>query len=250
MKNTLTVLLTGLMIFALAQTSVAIAAESNIKQDVVQLKFRSAELLVDALQGVLSPYESIHALGPRTLTIRAREASIAEVRDLAAKLDTAQAVYRVTLIEARNAPSDRQSRVRSTYSKRQSKTQRSLIALEGETARFDTGTSIQVLDSFQQSNGQISGGIRYENINRELEVQVLPYGDGVEVQLQLSSDRPAASGNKDIERTALRTKLRGNTGQWLEVAGIGPQSAETRGTVRNTINYNGRQRFWLRIDRI
>jgi type II secretory pathway component GspD/PulD (secretin) len=260
-------LLTALCLFWVS----LVAAQASL--EVIELKSRSVEQVMPVLRPLLEPGATLSGMNNQ-LFLRASARNRAEIKAALAAIDkpARQLTIRVsqqgdTARSARGAEASGQvvlgstnranvdARVWDTRSARRDAGEQMVRTTEGSPAFIQMGRSLPV-PMRQVVVGQggviVSENVVYQDIGRGF--YALPQLNGNRVTLEISqqADSQGRRGDGAINTQRLSTTVSGQLGEWIELGGIGRQSAgEQRGTISlSTNDVRDQQSIWLRVDEV
>lgn len=241
---------------------------ADLQLEVVDLKHRPAEQLVGVVQTLLGQDEVVQAHGFQ-LILRARPATLEQVKTLVGRLDRAPRRLRVSLRHsaaeavsrsgtgAGVSASPGESRVRvETYGTRDrdySGAEQQIQVLEGNSAWIEFGQSIP-LDERSVVIGPYGASaqesVRFRDVTSGF--YVLPQVTGDRVRLRISPHREtlAGSGSGAINVQRAETVVEGPIGEWFEIGGtISESGHDGAGIVYRTQGRAERQgRILVKVD--
>lgn len=244
--------------------------------EVIPLNFRSAAEMQNIVQSMLGDEGRVSSYGNQ-LIVNAPGERIQEIRALLAQLDTAPRRLLITVetshqgirdeqdyradgtfhsgnTDIQLGQSDHKERNRIRIIRDSTNTQnggsQQIQATEGYPALIQVGQSIP-LETLTTTGGQVYRDIRYRDVSRGFYITANISGEQVQVTISARNDSLGQrSGVIDVQ--SLDTRLTGQLGQWIDVAGIDQQQVSSgSGLARRHSLHDRSDSSWrLKVERL
>jgi hypothetical protein len=235
----------------MAAAAWAQAAAQNL--EVINLKHRTADQVIPALQPLLEPGGALSGDG-FALFVRASAANLAQLRQALEQIDRRPMQYRISVRNSTRQEIEREelaaaaaigtNGVRATLratdadSRQQGSDVATVVVLEGNEAFIAIG----------QNQSADAGHLR--NQGSGLTVTPRQIGDQqVMVQIEQQRRQRSASSGR-TENQTLSTQVTGRLGQWLELAGLSGSSSTTQSGIlsRSYATSSDERSVWLKVE--
>jgi type II secretory pathway component GspD/PulD (secretin) len=247
--------------------SVCLMAAAAMAQslEIIDLKHRSAQELMPALQPLIAPGGSLSGQDYK-LFVRTTSQNLAELRRVIAQLDKAP---RQLLVSVRNATQQQIERAgvavsgtlstegaRARVDANDASSQRSgdgvasVAVLEGNSAMIDNGASIPIVTAVVARGGRrplIGAQTEYRDLANGFVVTPRVNGDRVILDV---SQRAQSLRNGVIDNQALQTQASGRLGEWLSLGGIAESSTQTQRGIgsRQYSTQSDQRSLWIKVE--
>jgi len=233
--------------------------------EVIELKHRSAQELIPALQPLVAPGGALSGQD-YTLFVRTSSANLAEIRRVVAQLDRAQRQLLVSVRTATWQEIEREgvavsgelstSAARARVSGVDSSEQvnrggvASVAVLEGNAAMIDNGSSVPVVTAV------IGGGGRRPWVGAQTEYRDLPNGflvtprvSGETVILDIQQRSDAVRGGR-IETQQVQTQVSGRLGTWIALGGVTSSNTTNQRSLggRSYSTQSDERNVWVKVE--
>ena len=240
--------------------------------EVIELRHRPADELLPIVSPHLWPGESISGEGFRIL-LSAPPPRQAVLAQMIRSLDVPPVPIRITVklasreemahdmtegtavISTRPGETRSRGRLEITSTEDRERTRRSwqVTGLAGEPLRIDTGldfpypaTGVLVQDG---QSRQLVTGLRYRRLHSGFYALVQLNSDRVIVDIAPRREDLLDAPGGALRHEALRTRVTGRVGEWIDLGGNGNDIRERPGTLTQQTTTSDR-RFWLRVERL
>ena len=248
--------------------SVCLMAAAALAQslEIIDLKHRSAQELLPALQPLIAPGGSLSGQDYK-LFVRTTSQNLAELRRVVAQLDKAP---RQLLVSVRNASGQQIERegasvsgtlstegaharvdAHDTASQRSRDGIASVAVLEGNSAMINNGASIPIVTAVAGGGGRRREWIAAQTEYRDLAngFVVTPRVNGERVVLDIAQ-RAQKARNGVIENQELQTQASGRLGEWLSLGGVAESSTSTQRGIgtRQYATQSDQRSIWIKVE--
>lgn len=207
---------------ALLLAAAASARGQTLVTEVVELRYRSADEVVELLRPLVPPPGVVSGLGGQLL-LRTTAENLQDLRAALAAIDRAPRQLLITVSHGVQQRSERQ-RHYATRSRDGVNAEQRVQVLEGREAFISTGRAVPLRDrAVILGPGQratVLDSSRYEDVSSGFRVRPRLLGED-EVLLEIAPQRERLRASGDIERHAAQSTLRAGLGEWVELGGGG-----------------------------
>jgi len=251
----------------LLAVSLGLMAAAALAQslEVIELKNRSAQEIIPAIQPLIAPGGAVSGQD-YTLFVRTTSSNLAEIRRIVAQLDRAQ---RQLLVSVRTATrqeieregvsvsgelSTRGARARVSGTDSNTQIERGGIAsvavLEGNAAMIDNGSSVPIVTAVIGAGGRrpwVGAQTEYRDLPNGFLVTPRVAGETVILDIEQRSD---ALRGGHIETQRVQTQVSGRLGEWISLGGVRSSSAtDQRGIAgRNYSTHADDRGVWVKVE--
>jgi type II secretory pathway component GspD/PulD (secretin) len=256
-----------LVSFSIGLMATSMTSETAFAQslEVIELKHRTAQELIPALQPLLAQGGALSGQEYK-LFVRTTNANLAEIRSVIAQLDRAP---RQLLVSVRNATQQQIQRERvgisgslstqgtrarvgaeDTSAKRDAEGIASVTVLEGNAALINNGSSVPIVTAVAGGGGRrpwVAAQTEYRDLTNGFVVTPRVSGDQVILEI---SQRAESLRNGTIETQQLQTQAAGRVGEWLSLGGVNTSSSSTQRGIgtRQYSTQSDQRSVWIKVE--
>jgi type II secretory pathway component GspD/PulD (secretin) len=248
--------------FSVGLISIAAFAQSL---EVIQLKHRTAQELIPALQPLIAQGGALSGQ-EYTLFVRTTGANLAEVRRVVAQLDRAPRQLLVSVRTATRQQIEREGiAVQGELSTEGSRAQvagvdrkshvesgslASVAVLEGNSALINNGSSVPVVTAVAGGTGRrawIAAQTEYRELPNGFLVTPRVNGESVILDIQQRADSVRGG---TIETQQLQTQVSGRLGEWISLGGVNQTRTSSDRAIgaRGYSTHSDDRSLWVKID--
>ena len=257
----------------LAALTLMVSVSLHAATEVIPLKFRMAEDVLQIAQSVVGDQGRINAYGNQ-LIVNAPASVISELRDVLAQLDneprqllisvdtqnsaaggangySVDGSGRVGDVEVQTGRGEKNGRDQVRIIRRSTTSQGSGIqqvqATEGYPALIQVGHSVPITTSGTDGYGQIYQQTQFRDVTRGFYATATIHGDQVQVTISSHQDRMSTSRPDAIEIQGTDTRVRGRLGEWISLGGVDESSSSDQSGTLRRYSTQGSQDLSLRL---
>lgn len=241
------------------------AAASGQSLEVIELKHRSAQEIIPAIQPLVASGGAVTGQD-YTLFVRTTASNLAEIRRVVAQLDRAQRQLLVSVRTATRQEIEREAvsvsgelstrGARARVSGTDSNTQidrgdvASVAVLEGNSAMIDNGSSVPIVTAVLAVGGRrpwLGAETEYRDLPNGFLVTPRVAGETVILDIEQRSD--AMNGGR-IETQRVQTQVSGRMGAWISLGGVSSSSSTNeRGIAGRSYSTHADDRgVWVKVE--